>query len=142
MIKKIIVYGATGYTGRLVCAELHRKKLSFAVSGRDEKKLRALAEATGNPEVIVAPLDDAGALEKMAARGKCVLDCAGPFVRMGKPVQDAALAAGSHFLDITGELTYMQRTYARDTRVNHRNIALINAVGFDVVPDKCAAVSR
>src|SRR3954471_8151127 len=103
----ITVYGATGYTGRLVCAELARKKIPFVIAGRDEKKLRTLAQYCGNPEIIVAPLDDAAALQKMAASGKVIIDCAGPFVIMGRPVQDAALAAGSHFLDITGEIKYM-----------------------------------
>ncbi len=140
MSEPIVVYGASGYTGRLVCAELQRKKLPFIIAGRDEKKLRALASAVGNPEVVVAPLDDAAALERAIARGKVVLDCAGPFVRMGKPVQDAALAAGRHFLDITGELTYIRDTYARDSEAKARGIALINSVGFDVVPTDCAAV--
>ena len=136
----IIVYGATGYTGRLVCAELHRRKLPFLIAGRDEAKLRKLAESCGGPEIAVAPLEDSVALQQAVARGKVVLDCAGPFVRMGRPVQDAALAAGVHFLDITGELPYMRETYARDAEARERKIALINSVGFDVVPTDCAAV--
>jgi short subunit dehydrogenase-like uncharacterized protein len=136
----IAVYGATGYTGRLVCAELHRKKLPFLIAGRDETKLRALADAVGRPEFVVAPLDDSTALQRLAARGKVLLDCAGPFVRMGKPVQDAALAAGCHFLDITGEPAYIRETISRDAEARARGIALVNSVGFDVVPTDCAAV--
>jgi short subunit dehydrogenase-like uncharacterized protein len=132
----IIVYGASGYTGRMVCAELQRRKLPFIAAGRDEEKLKKLP---GNPEISVAPLDDAAALERLMKRGKCVLDCAGPFVRMGKPVQDAALAAGAHFLDITGELAWIRETQARDAEARAKNLALINSVGFDVVPTDCAA---
>jgi short subunit dehydrogenase-like uncharacterized protein len=136
----IIVYGATGYTGRLICAELARRKLPFLIAGRDEKKLKTLAQYCGNPEIAVAALDDAKALETMARKGKVVLDCAGPFVLMGRPVQDAALAAGAHFLDITGEIKWMRETLARDGEARAKKVALINAVGFDVVPTDCAAV--
>jgi saccharopine dehydrogenase (NAD+, L-lysine-forming) len=135
----IIVYGATGFTGRLISARLQQTRTPFAISGRDERKLRALAATVGDPEVIVAPLDDAAALERMAARGRVVLDCAGPFVVMGKAVQDAALAARRHFLDITGEQLYMRDTWARDAEARAREVALINAVGFDVVPTDAAA---
>src|SRR3954463_9699938 len=106
----IVVYGATGYTGRLICAELARKKLPFVISGRDEEKLQKLASACGKPEILVAALDDAAALKKMAASGKVLLDCVGPFTRMGAPVLEAALAAGVHFLDITGEIGWMSQT--------------------------------
>jgi saccharopine dehydrogenase (NAD+, L-lysine-forming) len=137
----VVVYGATGYTGRLVAAELARQNVAFAVAGRDAGKLDALVRALGRPvEAISAPLDDAAALERMAARARVVLDCAGPFARWGKPVQDAALAAGRHFLDVTGEAGYMRDTAQRDAEARARNIALVNAVGFDVVPTDAAAV--
>lgn len=136
----IVVYGASGYTGRLVCRVLADKGVSFAIAGRDKKKLSDLALTLGKPpEVVVAALDDAKALEKMAARARVVLDCAGPFELHGKPVQDAALAAKSHFLDITGEHRYMRATWARDAEAKARGVALINAVGFDVVPTDAAA---
>jgi short subunit dehydrogenase-like uncharacterized protein len=136
----IIIYGATGYTGRLICTELARKQLPFVIAGRDEKKLKTLAQYCGNPEIAVAALDDAKALEATARRGKVVLDCAGPFVLMGRPVQNAALAAGAHFLDVTGEIKWMRETLARDAEARAKKVALINAVGFDVVPTDCAAV--
>jgi saccharopine dehydrogenase (NAD+, L-lysine-forming) len=135
----VIVYGASGYTGRLICAELQRRKVDFAVAGRDEAKLRALAAAVGEPAVILAGLDDPPALERMAAAARVVLDCAGPFARLGRAVQDAALAARRHFLDITGEQLYMRATFARDAEARARDVALINAVGFDVVPTDAAA---
>jgi saccharopine dehydrogenase (NAD+, L-lysine-forming) len=136
----VVVYGATGFTGRLVCAELARRKASFAIAGRDPEKLGALAASAGGPEVIRAPLDDAAALVKMAGRARVVLDCAGPFARLGKPVQDAALAAGAHFLDITGEAVFLGASWARSNEAKERGVAIVNAVGFDVVPTDCAAV--
>ena len=138
----VVVYGATGFTGRLVCAELARRKISFAVAGRDRSKLIALAASlpSASPEVIEAPIDDAARLQAAVARGRVVLACAGPFLRLGAPVRDAALAAGVHYLDITGEAAYMLQTYERDHEARARNLALVNAVGFDVVPTDAAAV--
>ena len=138
----VVVYGATGFTGRLVCAELARRKVSFAVAGRDRSKLTALAGSLGaaQPEVLVAALDDRAALEAAIARGRVVLACAGPFARMGEPVREAALAVKRHYLDITGESGYMMATAARDAEAQARGVALVNAVGFDVVPTDAAAV--
>lgn len=137
----IVVYGATGFTGRLISAELARRRVPFAVAGRDPAKLAALVGALGRPvETLVAALDAPSELERMAARARVVLDCAGPFVRHGRAVQDAALAARSHFLDITGEADYMLATQARDAEARAAGVALINAVGFDVVPTDAAAV--
>ena len=63
----VVVYGATGFTGRLVCAELARRKAKFAVAGRDHAKLTALSASLGaaEPEVLVAALDDRAALEEI-----------------------------------------------------------------------------
>lgn len=138
----ITVYGATGFTGRLICAALARRKVGFRMAGRDEDKLRRLAGSLGKVPgecVDVAPLDDASALESMASRSRVVLDCAGPFATMGAPVLDACLEAKSHFLDITGELDWMSETLGRDADAKRRKIAAVNAVGFDVIPTDVAA---
>jgi saccharopine dehydrogenase (NAD+, L-lysine-forming) len=136
----VIVYGASGFTGRLVCAELARRQISFAIAGRDRAKLTALAASLpARPEVLEAALDDSAGLRRAIARGRVVLACAGPFARLGKPVRDAALAEGRHYLDITGEASYMLETYECDAEAKARGVALINAVGFDVVPTDSAA---
>lgn len=138
----ITVYGATGFTGRLVCGALARRGVRFRIAGRDDEKLRRLAGSLGRVPgecVDIASLDDAAALERMAARSKVVLDCAGPFATMGGPVLEACLEAKSHFLDITGEVDWMMETLGRDAEAKRRKIAAVNAVGFDVVPTDLAA---
>ena len=132
----VVVYGATGFTGRLVCTELARRQVRFAIAGRDRARLTALSASLlkDPPHVIEAPLDDAARLQAAVARGKVVLACAGPFARLGAPVRDAALAAGRHYLDITGEANYMLETHTHDAAARKRGVALVNAVGFDVVP--------
>lgn len=137
----IVVYGATGYSGRLVCEELLRSGTPFAIAGRSRDRLLALQRELGRPDLplLAAGLDDAAALHRMAEKARVVLSCAGPFSRCGKPVQDAALSARSHFLDITGEHPYMLASYRRDEEARSCGVALINGVGFDVVPTDAAA---
>lgn len=142
-MRAIVVYGATGYTGRLISAALARRGADFAIAGRDAGKLEALARTLPDArerEMIVAPLDAPDALRRMARRGRVVLDCAGPFARLGRPVLDAALDAGAHFLDITGEHVWMRECLARDAEARAAGIAVVNGVGFDVIPTDIAAV--
>ncbi len=137
----IVVYGATGYTGRLLCEELHRNGTAFAMAGRNRARLEAQRRelALGDIPVIVAALDDPEALLRMAQSTKVVLSCAGPFCRYGRQVVDAALAGRAHYLDITGEHPFMRETYQRDEEARAAGVALVNAVGFDVVPTDAAA---
>ncbi|MQY30894.1 saccharopine dehydrogenase family protein [Nocardia aurantia] len=100
---KIAVYGASGFTGRLVAAELIRRELTPVLMGRNEVRLRAIADA----EVRVADLDDIPALARAFGDCAAVVNCAGPFTLWGEPVIRAALAAGCHYVDTTGELHYL-----------------------------------
>ncbi len=136
----VVVYGATGFTGRLVCRELDRQGTRFAVGGRDRAKLEQLAASLAStPPVFAAGIDDAAGLRAFAEPGRVLLSCAGPFEQMGPPVLDAALAAGTHWLDITGEHTFMDQTWARDAEARERGVALVNAVGMDVIPTDVVA---
>jgi short subunit dehydrogenase-like uncharacterized protein len=106
---KIAVYGANGYTGRLVAAELHRREADLVVVGRDEDRLRAAAPP--GAEVRRAGLADEQALA--AAFGGCdlVISCVAPFVTWGEPVVRAAITAGVGYLDISGEQAYIHRIF-------------------------------
>ncbi|HEX8253024.1 MAG TPA: hypothetical protein VF846_07760, partial [Thermoanaerobaculia bacterium] len=68
-----------------------------------------------------------------------VLHCAGPFIHTSRPMVDACLAAGAHYLDITGEIAVFESVFARDAEAKARNVALLPGVGFDVVPTDCLA---
>ena len=136
----VLLYGATGYTGRLVAHGLQEAGLAFAIAGRNQARLLELrSRLDSRPESLAVGLDEPGRLREAAARARVVLSCAGPFARCGPPVQDAALAAGSHFLDVTGEFGYMLATWRRDAEARAAGVVLLNAAGFDVVPsDLCA----
>ena len=136
----VLVYAATGYTGTLICEELDRQGTPFAVAGRDRARLEALSgRLSSHPRVLVADVSDPGGLRAMAREARVVLSCAGPFVEMGRPVQDAALEAGAHWLDVTGEYPFLLATWARDEEAKARGVALVNAVGVEVVPSEVAA---
>jgi short subunit dehydrogenase-like uncharacterized protein len=140
----IAIYGATGYTGRLVTAELARAGAELVISGRNRGKLDALAaEVEAQPEVTPVTLDDPASLRALLADCPVVIDCAGPFVLHGEPVMAAAVEAGTHYLDTTGEQPYMQMAFERyGPRASEAEVAVIPAMGFDYVPgDMIAALT-
>jgi short subunit dehydrogenase-like uncharacterized protein len=140
----IAVYGATGYTGRLVAAELAQAGADVILSGRNRAKLEALAsQIGGDPAVRQATLDGSGALQALLADCAVVIDCAGPFVHHGEPVLAAAVQTGTHYLDTTGEQPYMQLAFERyGAPAAEAGVAVIPAMGFDYVPgDMIAALT-
>jgi len=101
---RIAVYGATGYTGRLVAAELASAGADFVLAGRNRPKLEVLAsEVGGSVSVEAVALDDAAALRELIEPSVAVIACAGPFAIHGEPVARTAAEAGTHYLDTTGE---------------------------------------
>ena len=140
----IAVYGATGYTGRLVSAELANAGAEIVISGRNRGKLDDLAsQLDGEVSVAEATLDDASALRALLGECSAVIDCAGPFVRFGEPVLAAAVETGTHYLDTTGEQLYMKMAFERyGPRAADTEVAVIPAMGFDYLPgDMIASLS-
>jgi short subunit dehydrogenase-like uncharacterized protein len=132
----IVLYGATGYTGRLVTAELVRRGLEFRLAGRNRDKLERLAASTGaGSEIRVASVGDPGSLGAMLEGAHVLINCAGPFSLAGDPVVAAAIAAGTHYLDSTGEQSFMRSVFERHgPEAERRGVALVTAMGFDYVP--------
>jgi short subunit dehydrogenase-like uncharacterized protein len=106
---KIAVNGATGYTGRLAVAELRRRDIDTVLVGRDVARLQALA--FHGAEVRVADIGDPAALVEAFAGCDAVVNTAGPFTVLGAPVIEAAIAAGAHYVDTTGEQRYLRRVF-------------------------------
>lgn len=130
----ILVYGVTGYTGRLVVEELARRGETAVLAGRDPARVGALAEPYGFAH-------RAFGLDAVDLSGiRVVLHCAGPFVRTSRPMVDACLAAGAHYLDITGEISVFEAVAARDAEATERGVMLLPGAGYDVVPSDCLAV--
>ena len=140
----IAVYGATGYTGRLVVAELSRAEADFVVSGRNPEKLDALRAEFGlKAPARAASLDDPASLRELLSDCSAVIDCAGPFVRFGEPMLAAAVETRTHYLDTTGEQPYMKMAFERyGPGAARAGVAVVPAMGFDYVPgDMIAALT-
>jgi short subunit dehydrogenase-like uncharacterized protein len=132
----IAVYGATGYTGRLVTGELASAGADVVISGRNRGRLDALAAGTeGEVAIKAATLDDPASLRELLADCAVVVDCAGPFIRYGEPVLRAAVETRTHYLDTTGEQPYMKLAFERHSSgASEAGVAVIPAMGFDYVP--------
>ena len=134
----LLIYGSTGYTGRLIVTEALARGLRPTLAGRSADSVRAQAEELGL-DWRVAPIDDASALDAALAGATAVLHCAGPFSRTWRAMSDACLRGGAHYLDITGEIGVFEGLAARGAEARAAKIMLLPGVGFDVVPSDCLA---
>jgi short subunit dehydrogenase-like uncharacterized protein len=131
----IAVYGATGYTGRLVAEELRRRDADYVLAGRSAKKLQALAAELGGAPAKAVSLDSPAALRELLEPCAALISCAGPFTLHGEPVVAAATETGTHYLDSTGEQPFMKMVFDRyGATATANGAALIPAMGFDYVP--------
>ncbi|RME45233.1 MAG: NAD-dependent epimerase/dehydratase family protein, partial [Caldilineae bacterium] len=134
-----MIYGANGYTGQLLVEEAVKRGHHPLLAGRSAAKIAPLAEKYGL-EWVAFSLDDESALRKAVGGVGLVFHAAGPFIHTARPMRSACLAAGAHYLDITGEIPVLQESLAGDAAARERGIALISGAGFDVIPTDCAAV--
>jgi short subunit dehydrogenase-like uncharacterized protein len=127
-----MIYGATGATGTLIAEEATRRGHQPILAGRSAETLAKLGKRLGLPWMAVG-LDEPGRLVQAVSEVDAVLNAAGPFIATAPPLVQACLAAGTHYLDIAGEIPVLQHLFARDQVARERNITLIGGVGFGVV---------
>ena len=138
----VLLFGATGYTGRLTARALARRNVDFAIAGRNRAKLDALAEETSGPEVRVASVEDVGSLVHALEDVRVLITTVGPFVELGWTAVEAALEAGVHYIDSTGEGPFIARLIAQHgDRARDRSVVMAPALGFDEVPADVAATA-
>ncbi len=133
-----ILYGASGYTGKLIARQAVGRGLRPVLAGRDPQAIAALAAELGCPHEVFA-LDDPSQIASRLAGAAAVLNCAGPFSRTARPMVEACLQTGTHYLDITGEIDVLEWMAAQHERARQAGVLLLPAVGFDVVPTDCLA---
>jgi short subunit dehydrogenase-like uncharacterized protein len=138
MTERLMIYGATGYTGKLVAAEAVRNGLDVVLAGRNTKKLKAVAERLGCPFQMIA-LEDANGLRAALNDVAAVLHIAGPFSQTAAPMVEACLATRTHYLDVTGEIDVFEAIARRGPEAEEAGVVLLPGVGFDVVPSDCVA---
>jgi short subunit dehydrogenase-like uncharacterized protein len=138
MASKWLLYGANGYTGRLIAEHAVRRGLSPVLAGRRHDAIAPLAERLAL-EYRVFSLADQAALEDSLRAVGAILLAAGPFTHTSRLVVDACLRTRSAYLDITGEVVVFEAVLARDAEARRVGSVLLPGVGFDVVPSDCLA---
>lgn len=133
-----MIYGAYGYTGRLIATEALKRGHRPILAGRSRAPLAEMAGDLGLPYRAFS-LDDPGAVAEALYGHAVVLHCAGPFVHTSAPMVAGCMATGCHYVDITGEIPVFQQIFAQDAEARERGIGLVSGGGFDVVPTDCLA---
>ncbi len=134
----LAVLGATGYTGRLVLDEARRAGLPLRLVGRRRDALEALAQP--GEEVRVADARDETGLRDAFDGAAAVVSTAGPFLELGFAPVSAAIAAGAHYLDTSGEQKWVRLLHERfAAQASERGVVVIPSFGFDYVPGDLAA---
>ena len=135
----IIVYGATGYTGRLVAEYLKTKTgLKWAMAGRSANKLaevRDLVGAVADTPLIVADASDPDSLDAMVKRTKVVLTTVGPYQLYGNELVEACVANGTDYTDLCGEPAWMrQKIDQHNEAAKASGARIVFSAGFDSIP--------
>ncbi|WP_018546525.1 saccharopine dehydrogenase NADP-binding domain-containing protein [Streptomyces sp. LaPpAH-108] len=135
MSSRILLLGATGYTGGLVLDALLRRGVRPTLAGRSAAALTALAARSGGLDHVVVDATDSGALRRHLSRGDVLVTTVGPFERLGHSAAEAAAETGAHYVDSTGEVGFVRTVRDRyDRRARETGAVMLPAFGYDYVP--------
>lgn len=132
--KKMLLYGATGYTGKIVADRAKALHIDFEIAGRDASKIQALAKKL-NVGYHIFDVDDEYAWQKAMSDKEVLIHAAGPFQFTAKQAMEACLKAGAHYLDISAELDTYQLAESLDEEAKAAGIQLISGAGLFVSYD-------
>lgn len=139
MSGRLLIYGATGYTGRLVAERAVQIGLDVTVAGRDAGKVRELAGVLGVASRVF-DVDDVDAVRSALQDVDCVLNVAGPFRHTARQLMDAAIEAGVHYLDTTAEFETFALAESKDAEASRAGVMVMSGTGWDVVPSDSLAL--
>ncbi|MFE4001362.1 saccharopine dehydrogenase family protein [Nocardioides sp. YIM B13467] len=129
--ERVLVYGATGHTGRFVVDELVRRGLTPVLAGRSAERLADVAPRHAALESRVVGLDDPERLRQAIAGVAAVINCAGPFLDTALPLARAAVESGAHYLDVTAEQPVVQALYRElDAQARDMDVSVVPAMAF------------
>ena len=139
---EIVVFGATGFVGKLTAAYLAEHAPAdarIALAGRSKAKLEGVRDEIGGAAagwpLVEADSQDAGALARLAAATTAVATTVGPYARLGLPLVQACAAAGTHYADLTGETLFMRKSIDAAHDVAAKSGArIVHTCGFDSIP--------
>jgi short subunit dehydrogenase-like uncharacterized protein len=141
MAARIVVFGATGYTGELVARALLARDVQPVLAARCRDRLdRLVAALGGGLETRLADVERPETVRALVEPSDVLISTVGPFVRWGDAAVEAAVGAGAHYLDTTGEPAFIRRVFERyGPRARAAGCALVTAFGYDWVPGNLAA---
>lgn len=135
MPARIVLLGATGYTGARVAEAMTRRELSPVLAGRDVTRLDGLARRLGGLDTEQADCTDPGSVRALVGRGDILVSTVGPFRTLGEPAVGAATDAGAIYFDSTCEPSFVRRVFEHHGPVAERSgAALLTAFGSDFLP--------
>jgi short subunit dehydrogenase-like uncharacterized protein len=136
---RVVLFGATGYTGRLTAEALTARGVRPLLAGRSAGSLAKMASAMDGLETALADVADPAAVRALLEPGDVMLATVGPFARFGDPAAEAAIDAGACYLDSTGEPAFIRRVFEEfGPRASVSGASLVTAFGFDWVPGNLA----
>jgi short subunit dehydrogenase-like uncharacterized protein len=139
MAGRVVLFGATGYTGRLTAEAMAGRGMRPVLAGRSRSKLDALAGELGGLDVAVADVSDPSSVRALVERGDVLVTTVGPFARWGSVAAEAAVEAGAHYLDSTGEPAFIREVFERwGERARAAGCGMLTAFGYDWVPGNLA----
>lgn len=136
----VILFGATGDAGSATARYLAANKQSckVAIAGRNEQKLKALAEKLDSEVgIVIADTGDATSMRAMTARTRVLIAAAGPFLEMGEAAVEACIASGAHYCDISGEVHWVgEMEVKHGAAAKAAKVCLACCSAYDCVPDE------
>lgn len=134
-----LLYGANGYTGELIARFARQYDLYPILAGRREDRIQSLATTLNYPHQVFE-LTDWSALCRALEKVKVVVNVAGPFQFTARPIIEACLKTGTHYVDINGDISVFEFIREYDMAAKESGIMILPGAGFDVVPTDCAAL--
>jgi len=137
---RIVLFGATGYTGRLAAEAMVERGMKPVLAARSQDKLDALArELGGELDTATADVADPPSVRALVEGGDVLVTTVGPFARWGAPAAAAATTVGAHYIDSTGEPPFIREVFERyGPPADQAGIGMLTAFGYDWVPGNLA----
>jgi short subunit dehydrogenase-like uncharacterized protein len=137
---RVVLFGATGYTGRLAAEAMVERGLRPLLAARGRERLEAMAKELGGLDTALADVADPASVRALIERGDVLVTTVGPFARWGAPAAAAASSAGAHYIDSTGEPAFIREVFERyGPAAEQSGSGMLTAFGYDWVPGNLAA---
>lgn len=138
MRHRVLIYGATGYTGRLITARLRKSHSKPVIAGRSPQRVQALAAQLGVTGWVMTP-DDPSTLDEALGDVGVLINAASPFALTAPPLIQSCLRTKTNYLDITGELPVFQDAFGYAAAARERGIMIMPGAGLGIVASDCLA---